>query len=460
MRNEELFKERPVWNAILTLAIPSVLSILVMLLYNMADMFFVGLLHDHVQVAAVSVVGPIFSLVTAAATMVGIGGCAAIAKAAGAGEVDYAKTCASLCGWFCILFGTAAALILLRYANSLLPVLGATPEMMKHSATYLRVLAIGTPFMLFGTGFAPLLRADGAVKIGFLGNLAGTILNLLLDPVLILGFGMGVTGAAAATVLGNMLSSSIYLWYVFRKSGILTLHPHFALREPQALLHIFALGLPNAISGVLSGFASTFSNRLLNPYGTEALAAMGAAGKVTMLITLVQMGVCMGVQPLMAYNYGANDLSRLKEILQKLALLTVFLGAASTVICCLIRKSLIRVFLRDETAATMGEQLVIWLLLAGPLLGLYYLSSNFLQASGSAATATLVSILRQGAFLIPSLYVMSAWQGFTGIAAAHTVADVLASIMALVLCLRRFRRVVAKKAFDEIKYAEAAMEEQ
>ena len=120
-------------------------------------------------------------------------------------------------------------------------------------------------------------------------------------------------------------------------------------------------------------------------------------------------------------------------------------------ICCLIRKSLIRVFLRDETAAAMGEQMVIWLLLAGPLLGLYYLSSNFLQASGSAATATLVSILRQGAILIPSLYVLSAWQGFTGIAAAHTVADVLASIMALVLCLRRFRRVVAKKAFDEIK---------
>lgn len=284
MRNEELFKERPVWNAILTLAIPSVLSILVMLLYNMADMFFVGLLHDHVQVAAVSVVGPIFSLVTAAATMVGVGGCAAIAKAAGAGEVDHAKTCASLCGWFCILFGTAAALILLGYANSLLPVLGATPEMMKHSATYLRVLAIGTPFMLFGTGFAPLLRADGAVKIGFLGNLAGTILNLLLDPVLILGFSMGVTGAAAATVLGNMLSSSIYLWYVFRRSGILTLHPHFALREPQALLQIFALGLPNAVSDVLSGFASTFSNRLLNPYGTEALAAMGAAGKVQCIV--------------------------------------------------------------------------------------------------------------------------------------------------------------------------------
>ena len=444
MRNEELFKEKPVWSAILTLAIPSVLSVLVMLLYNMADMFFVGLLHDNVQVAAVSVVGPIFSLVTAAATMVGVGGCAAIAKAAGAGEMDQAKTCASLCGGFCILFGSAAALFFIGFTDPLLHMLGATPEMMSHSAVYLRVLAVGVPFMLFGTGFASLLRAEGAVQIGFLGNLAGTALNLLLDPVLIFGLGMGVTGAAAATVLGNLLSTAIYLWYVFRRSSILTLHPRFASQNPQALLHIFALGLPNAVSGILSGLASTFSNRLLNPYGTEALAAMGAAGKVTMLITLVQMGVCMGVQPLMAYNYGAHNLSRLKEILQKVAALTVCLGAVSTVICCLARRGLIRVFLRDEIAAAMGEQMVVWLLLAGPLLGLYYLSSNFLQASGNAAAATLVSILRQGVILIPSLYVMSAWQGFTGIAVAHAVADALASVLALILCLRQFRRIATQ----------------
>lgn len=207
MRNEELFKEKPVWNAILTLAIPSVLSILVMLLYNMADMFFVGLLHDNVQVASVSVVGPIFSLVTAAATMVGVGGCAVVAKASGAGEGNHAKNCASLCGWFCILFGAVAAIFFTVFTDQLLIILGATQEMMRHSTAYLRVLAVGAPFMLLGTSFASLLRAEGAVKVSFLGNLSGTVLNLLLDPVLILGFGLGVTGAAVATVLSNLLSS-------------------------------------------------------------------------------------------------------------------------------------------------------------------------------------------------------------------------------------------------------------
>lgn len=151
----------------------------------------------------------------------------------------------------------------------------------------------------------------------------------------------------------------------------------------------------------------------------------------------------------MAYNYGAHNLPRLKEILQKLAMLTIGLGAASTVICCLACRGLIRVFLRDETAAAMGEQMVVWLLLAGPLLGLYYLSSNFLQASGSAAAATLVSILRQGAILIPSLYAMSAWLGFTGIATAHTVADVLASFIALIMCLRQFRQITTETISGE-----------
>jgi len=441
MRNEELFKEKPVWSAILTLAVPSVLSILVMLLYNMADMFFVGLLHDNAQIAAVSVVSPVFSLVTAAATMVGVGGCAVIARAAGAGETEYARTCSSLCGWFCILFGSAAAVMLIVFAEPLLGLLGATPDMLTHSTAYLRVLAAGAPFMLFGTGFATLLRAEGAVKVGFLGNLAGTALNLILDPLFILRFDMGVVGAAAATVMGNLFSSGLYLWYILRKSSLLTLNPGSALRHPQALLHIFALGLPNAVSSVLSGLASTFSNRLLNPYGTDALAAMGAAGKVTLLITLVQMGVCMGVQPLMAYNYGAHNLPRLREILQKLAILTVGLGIASTLVCCLVRRWLIGLFLHDESAAAMGEQMVIWLLLAGPLLGLYYLSSNFLQASGKAAMATAVSILRQGALLIPLLYLMHALLGFTGIAAAHTVADAVSSAIALCVCLRQYKRI-------------------
>ena len=444
-KNEALFRDKPVWQALLTVAIPSVFSILIMLIYNMTDMFFIGQLRDTAQVGAISVVGPAFSLFTAVATMIGVGGSAAIAKAFGAGETDFARCCASLCGWTCLLFGSAGAVLIIVFSDPLLRFLGATPDMWNYAKTYMRILALGAPFMLFSVGFASLLRAEGAVKQGFVGNMAGTVTNMLLDPLFILGFKMGVVGAAVATVIGNLIGTVYFLRYIFRKAHILNLQPANALRRPQALGHILVLGLPNAISSILSGFASTFANRLLNPYGSDALAAMGAAGKVTLLITMIQMGICMGAQPLMAYNYGAKNIPRLKEIIQKLMVLTVSLGVATTIVCTLARHMLIGLFLKDANAAFMGEEMVIWLLLAGPVLGLYYLSTNFLQASGNAWAATVVSVLRQGVLLIPSLYLMHALLGFTGIAAAHAVADMASAVIALSVCLWQYRRLIKER---------------
>lgn len=447
MQNEALFQDKPVWNAILTMAIPSVFTILIMVFYNMADMFFVGQLGgaDSAPVAAVAVVGPVFSVITAAATMIGVGGSATIAKAAGAGDTDYAKTCASLCGWAAILFGTLCGILILLFTDPLLHFLGTLPEVMPDARAYMRTLAVGAPLMLFSTVYGTLLRSEGAVKDGFIGNLFGTAANLILDPLFIMVLKLGVAGAAAATVIGNLVAAVYYLRFVFRKASILNLSPANALRCPQALFGIMALGLPNAMSSILSGSASIFSNNLLLNYGYNAQAAMGAAGKVTMFVSLIQMGICMGVQPLMAYNFGACNIPRLKEILHKLAMLTVGFGVVATILCSLARNALVGLFLQDPEALAMGEQMVVWLLLAGPLLGIYYLSSNFLQASGNALAATIVSVLRQGVLLIPCLYLMHALLGFVGIAAAHTAADITAALVALAACLWEYRKLAKRE---------------
>lgn len=446
MQNEALFRDKPVWSAILTMAIPSVFTILIMVLYNMADMFFVGQLGgaDSAPVAAIAVVGPVFSVITAAATMLGVGGCATIAKASGAGDSDYAKTCASLCGWAAILFGLLCGVLILLFTDPLLQLLGALPEVMNDARVYMRTLAVGAPLMLFSTGFGSLLRAEGAIKDGFLGNMAGTVTNLILDPLLIMALRLGVGGAAAATVIGNLVATAYYMRFIFRKASVLNLIPANALRRPQALFGMMALGLPNAVSSVLAGSASIFSNQLLLNYGYNAQAAMGAASRVTMFVGLIQMGLCMGVQPMMAYNFGARNIPRLKETLQKLAMLTVGFGVMTTIVCSLARNTLISLFLKDPEALAMGEQMAVWLLLAGPLLGVYYLGSNFLQASGSALAATITSVLRQGVLLIPSLYLMHAMLRFAGIAAAHTVADIAAALITLAVCLWQFRRLAAE----------------
>ena len=313
MKNEALFRTGSVWRAIFTMAVPSVVIIFVMFLYNIADMFFVGCLGDTAQVAAVSVVGPVFSILAAAATMLGAGGCTIIARCFGAGEVEKGRVYSSLCCWAGTLLGVLVCAILLLCGTPLLRMLGSTPETTAYALQYLRVLAVGSPFLILANTAAMLLRAEGAVKDGLIGNLLGTVTNLLLDPLFILAFRWGVTGAAAASVLGNVVATGFYMCYIIRKGTVLTVDPRFALQKPAALGEILVIGLPNGIGSLLSGFASTFSNRLLSAYGTGAIAAMAAAGKTTMLIGMITMAICMGCQPLLAYSYGAGDKRRLRE---------------------------------------------------------------------------------------------------------------------------------------------------
>ncbi len=440
MGNEALFRDKPVWRAIFSLAIPAVLTILIMVIYHMADMFFIGMLGDDTQVAAISVVSPVFSLATAVGTMLGAGGCAVIAKALGAGQDGQARAVGSLCVWCSLLFGVVFAAAVIPAASPVLRVLGATEDMKDYAAVYLRILALGAPVMLFSTTLGSVVRAEGAVIPGMLCNIAGTAANLILDPLFILVLHMGVAGAALATVLGNLIASVCLAAVVKTKTRVLTLSPKPALRQSKLLLHTVAVGLPNGLSSVLSGMTSTFSNQLLSLYGSGAIAAMAAAGRATMIISMVQMGICLGVAPLMAYNYGAGNQPRLKEILVKTSVLTTIFGVLSTALCFIFRDPLIGLFLKDAANVDISREFLTWLLLASPLLGFYYLSSNYFQAVGSALTATVISILRQGALLIPCLYIFHAFLGLPGIGIAHLASDVAAVCIAVTLFILHFRK--------------------
>lgn len=447
MNNEALFRDKPVWKAIFSLAIPSVLTILVMIIYNMADLFFIGMLGDDTQVAAIAVVGPVFSLATAVATMLGAGGCAVIARFLGEGQREKAQSVGSLCIWSAILFGGIFTAIMLLATNPILHLLGATEDMMGFAAQYMRTLSIGSCLMLFSVVMASVVRAEGMILPGMLSNMAGTVTNILLDPLFILVFKMGVTGAAIATVIGNGVASLLLVMNIRKKSAILTFSPGPALRQPGLLFHTAAVGLPNAVSSLLSGFASTFSNQILSVYGSGMIAAMAAAGRATMVITMVQMGICMGMSPLLAYNYGAKNLPRLQEILIKTLILSTGFGLTATVGCFLGRDAILGMFLKDSSNVEAAKQMMFWLLIASPLLGIYYLGSNFLQAAGKALQATVISVLRQGLLLIPCLYFMHYLLGLAGVAAAHTIADVVA-VLAALWCMLRQYRALEKEAYS------------
>jgi putative MATE family efflux protein len=441
MQYEKLFRTQSVWKSIFSLAIPSVIIILVMILYNMTDMFFVGQLGDYNQVAAVSVVSPIFSLATAVATMLGSGGCALIARALGSDDTKQAKVYASLCGWGSIGFGLLITAALLLARKAILPALGANEDIISYAEAYMSICALGVPFMLASTTLGTIIRAEGAVKEGMIGNMAATLVNMILDPLFILVMGMGVAGAAVATVIGNLVGTLYYVYFMRKKAAVLNMSFHLAGKNFRMLFSILALGMPNALSSILSGFASTFSNRLLGNYGTDAIAAM-AAGKTTMLIAMIQMGICMGIQPLLAYNYGAKDIQRLKEVIRKVSILTIGVGMVTGGLCYICRHQIIGMFIKNVSVARLGEELVLFLVAASPVIGLYYLSTNFVQASGNALSATVMSLLRQGALLIPLLYLLHEFMGMSGIAAAHMAADLLSVVIGIFLLFRQYSRLV------------------
>ena len=440
-KNERLFREAPVWKAIAALAVPSLLSILVMIFYNLADTFFIAQLGDTAKVAAVSIVSPVFSIIMALGTMLGVGAGTLLSIAFGAGERERAKNIASLCFYAGIALSAVLTLLLLCFSSSLLRFLGTQPEMWQDAETYMRFLALGTVFMISSHTLSALIRAEGAVREGLRGYMAGTVTNIVLDPLFILVFPWGVAGAAVATVLGNLVSALLYLRHIRRRPTVVSLDPKRALLDLPALGQILTLGVPNAVSTLLSGFASTFSNQLLSTHGTGAIAAMSAVGKSSMLISMVQMGICMGVQPLLAYNYGARDYARLKEALRKTALLTVIVGILAAALCFAYRRWVIGLFLKEAEVAALGERLMLWLIAGSPFLGFVYLSTNYLQATKKASAAILVSLLRQGLMLIPLLYLFHWLFGLTGIAAAHLATDVGAAALAMLVFAVHYRRM-------------------
>ncbi|MCP1108964.1 multidrug efflux pump [Lachnospiraceae bacterium PF1-21] len=453
LKSEALFAEKSVWKAIFSLAIPSCITILIMVFYNLADMFFIGQLGSTAQVAAVSIVGPVFSLAVAVATMLGIGGSSVIASTAGSGKLEDARALGSLCFYTGIALGLICTIVMLLGGEPLLKLLGASEATKSYASEYLRMLALGAPMMILSTTLPALLRSDGAIKEGLLGNLLGTMLNIILDPVFIFTLDLGVSGAAIATVIGNTVSTIVYVTYIIRKGQILGLNPLLAMKNIKLLWRVMAIGLPNGISSILSGFASSFANNLLASYSVNAVAAMAAAGKVSMIISMLQMGICMGVAPMLAYNYGAGKIARLQEIIKKLSLLTVIVGTLSTLICILGRGELIGLFLKESSARRLGEELVVLLVLVSPLLGFYYLSTNFLQATGKAMLATIVSLLRQGIILMPALFLLERLLGVPGIGLAYPVADGLSVGAALILLLGQL--ATAKKRIEAYNRQEA-----
>ena len=366
----ELMARMKVSKAVATMAIPSVISSLVTVVYNMADTFFVGQTGDPLQVAAVSLTNPIFILFMAFANMFGMGGSAVASMALGEQNQKRMKQVSAFITYASLAVGILFALVLVGFMQPILSIFGANEETYALARGYVFHISYGAPFIIWSAAASFVVRSEGASKEAMIGSMIGTIANIVLDPVLISGFHLGAAGAAVATTLGNILASLYYLWYFVKKSNNFSIGIRNFTCRYGIFSAICSCGLPTAIFSTLMSVSTIVLNQILVAYGNAPVAAIGIVFKANMFITFLQMGLANGVQPLLGYNFGSGDKKRFQDIAAYTKKCCIVIGILATLLFFVFRRQIIGLFIQDEEVIMYGVRMLIAYMLSGPVIGI------------------------------------------------------------------------------------------
>ena len=429
----ELMARMKVSKAVATMAIPSVISSLVTVVYNMADTFFVGQTGDPLQVAAVSLTNPIFILFMAFANMFGMGGSAVASMALGEQNQKRMKQVSAFITYASLAVGILFALVLVGFMQPILSIFGANEETYALARGYVFHISYGAPFIIWSAAASFVVRSEGASKEAMIGSMIGTIANIVLDPVLISGFHLGAAGAAVATTLGNILASLYYLWYFVKKSNNFSIGIRNFTCRYGIFSGICSCGLPTAIFSTLMSVSTIVLNQILVAYGNAPVAAIGIVFKANMFITFLQMGLANGVQPLLGYNFGSGDKKRFQDIAAYTKKCCIVIGILATLLFFVFRRQIIGLFIQDEEVIMYGVRMLIAYMLSGPVIGILFMNMNCMQSVGKAFWATILSVLRQGVLLIPLLFLLNALGGLTGVIYGQALTDYIAVILSVLM---------------------------
>lgn len=439
----EIFESSSVKKAVFQNAVPAMAAMLMVLIYNLADTFFIGQTHDDLQVAAVSLATPVFLLFMAVGTIFGIGGTSVISRAMGEGRHEYAKKVSSFCMWSCVIVGIAMSAFFLIFMDQILAFVGASANTWENAKTYLQIVSFSGPFVLIANCFSNVIRAEGQSGKAMLGQMLGNLLNVILDPVMILGFSWNITGAAIATVIGNVAGAVYYISYFVRGKSLLSIRiKDFTLKDNVAS-GVLSIGIPAALGSLLMSVSSILMNGQMAAYGDMAVAGVGVAMKVTMMTGMVCIGLGQGIQPLLGYCVGAKKWDRYKSVLRFSLAFAFILSAVLTVICYIFLPQIVNVFLTDAAAYQYGVSFARILLCTSFLFGIFYVVINALQACGAATESLIVNISRQGIIYIPAMLLLGAVFHETGLIWAQPVADVLSLALALVLYNHKSKQMIS-----------------
>ena len=429
----EVFESAPVGQAVMKNTIPAMVAMMMVLVYNLADTFFIGQTKDALMVASVSLVTPAFLLFMALGTVFGIGGTSVISRVMGEGRREYAKKVCAFCMWSCIIVGIVMVIIIFVFMDSILKMLGASADTFGYAKEYLSIVTVAGPFVLISNCYANIIRSEGKAGMAMFGQLGGNLLNVILDPILILGLGWNVAGAAIATAVSNLISAAYYIGYFkFGKSMLSIRLKDFSVKD-NILKGVLAIGIPAALGDVLMSVSNIILNAQMAKYGDMAVAGIGVAMKVTMITGMICIGFGQGIQPLLGYCVGAKNWKRYKESLRFSVIFGFALSTLMTVICYLFDRQIVSAFLSEPEALSYGIEFSRILLTTSFLFGMFYVLSNALQAMGAATAALIINMSRQGLIYIPAIFILQSVIGMDGLLWAQPVADVLSVILVVIL---------------------------
>lgn len=431
--NFELMEQVPVKKAILTLAIPTVFSTIIQLIYNLTDTFFIGMLDDPLQLAAISLTFPVFLIIQAIGNIFGSGAPSYISRCLGAKQYEQAKHTSAVSLYSALIGILVITACCFLFMTPILHAIGTSSDTIGPTREYMSVIC-GFAFVLTLQIILPaMLRAEGKVRQAVTGMVIGTVLNIILDPIFILVLGWGVAGAAWATIVGNFGAVIYYLIYFFREKGIISIFPKDFKPSLVIYKEVVKIGLPSSLAQIIMSFANIFTNNLAVVYGDEVISAFGVAGKALMMVAMIVTGFVMGFTPFAGYNYGARNTHRLIEGIK----FTMLAGTAGCIVFLFLFLGLGPIFMRTFTSNPRVVEVGVRLMQAQawcvPVLAIQMTMMATFQATGQAAKAAIVNFGRQCIFLFPLLYLLNNLFGLTGLMYAQSVADLLTTMVALVI---------------------------
>lgn len=454
MKNNNKLKKlenKSIVSSIFIMSLPVVLGNMAMVIYNLTDAFFIGQLEDVAQLAASAFAYPLMMILSSLGAIFGIGGASYQSRSIGAGRIDLAESARSKAIVSALFIGFLIGIISQFFMNPIVKILGASDTAIEFTKDYASIILLASPIIMMNSVSIDMIRSEGGAKLAALVMIVGLVINSILDPIFILLLGMGVQGAAWATLIGNSCGF-LFSLYCFKYKTFIKVKLRKAFEYNGILWQIIKVGLPSALNIILMSAAIIVTNNIADTYGEAVVAGMGLALRNHSIVIQLLLGFSMGTQPLIGYNYGKRDYAKVKKLVFTNMGIISIIGTITSVIFFVLAEPFISLFNSDPEVIYNGARGLRALLLCKPLISVFMVSMSSIQAFGKGFIALIFSVSRQLILFMVFINVLNYLYGFNGFIYAQALSDLIMIIFSGIVIIHVLKNL--DKSKHVIKLAE------